>query len=83
MFPVDIAKCFKQLLHRTPQVATSDSPITAQQSQLGCLFFDFTPPHAFDHCTNNSLLSYDKMISSLLELIDHMLSILEQVLEKH
>ena len=80
---MDIAKCFKQLLNRTSQVAASDSPITAQQSQLRCLFFDFTPPHAFDHYTNNFLLSYDKTISSLLELTDHMLSILELVLEKH
>ena len=34
-------------------------------------------------CTNNSLLSRDKAIPSLLELIYHVLSISEYVLEKH
>ena len=29
-------------------MAVSDSPTTVQQSQLGCLFFDFAPPRAFD-----------------------------------
>ena len=29
-------------------MAVSDSPITVQWSQLGCLFFDFAPPRAFD-----------------------------------
>ena len=33
--------------------------------------------------TNNSLLSRQKTIASLLELIDHVLSISEHVLEKH
>ena len=28
-------------------MAPSDSPTTVQQSQLGCLFFDFAPPRAF------------------------------------
>ena len=37
----------EQLFYRTPPVAASDSPTTAQQSQLGCLFLDFTPPRAF------------------------------------
>ena len=31
-----------------PPVAASDSPTTAQESQLGCLFFEFTPPRAFN-----------------------------------
>ena len=35
------------------------------------------------HCTNNSLQSLDKIISSLLELIGYVLSISEYVLEKH
>ena len=35
-----------------------------------------------NRCTNNSLLSHDKTISSLLELVDHVLSISEYVLEK-
>ena len=35
------------------------------------------------HCTNNSLLSSDKTISFLLELIYHVLSISEYVLEKY
>ena len=34
--------------YRKPQVATSDSPTTAELSQLGCLFFDFMPSHAFE-----------------------------------
>ena len=34
--------------YRTPPVAASDSPTTVQQSQLGCLFFDFPPQRAFD-----------------------------------
>ena len=34
-------------------------------------------------CTNNYLLSHDNTISSLLELINHMLSISEYALEKH
>ena len=34
-------------------------------------------------CTNNSLQSRDKIISSLLELIGYVLSISEYVLEKH
>ena len=34
-------------------------------------------------CTNSSLLSRDKTISSLLESIDHVPSISEYVLEKH
>ena len=34
------------------------------------------------HCTNNSLLSQNKTSSSLLELIDHMLSISEYYMEK-
>ena len=50
-------------------MAASDSPTTAQESQLGCLFFDFAPPRAFDfdqnfteRCTNNSLLSRGKTV---------------------
>ena len=34
--------------YTTPPVAASDSPTTAQESQLGCLFFEFTPPRAFN-----------------------------------
>ena len=37
-----------QFSYTTPPVAVSDSPPTVQQSQLGCLFFDFAPPRAFD-----------------------------------
>ena len=57
---------------------------------VSCLFFDFTPPCAFDfdqkltkRCTSNYLVSRDKTISSLFELIDQVLSISEHVLEKH
>ena len=53
-------------------------------SQLGYLFFDFAPmcfrfwsKTYTKRCKNNSLLSRDKTISSLLELIDHVLSISE------
>ena len=53
--------------------------------------FDFVPPRAFDfdqktytkRCTSNSLLSRDKTISSWLDLICHVLSISEYILEKH
>ena len=38
----------------TTPVAASDSPSTAQQSQLGCLFFKFTPPRAFNFDQNLS-----------------------------
>ena len=67
-------------------MAASDSPTTAQQSQLGCLFFDFVPPRAFNFdqkLRQNVALSRDKIVSSLLELIDRLLSISEYVLEKH
>ena len=52
-------------------MAASDSPATVQQSQLRCLFFDFAPPCALN------LVSHDKTISFLLEVIDTMLSISE------
>ena len=35
------------------------------------------------HCSNNSLLSCDKAISFLLDLIGHVLLILKYVLKKH
>ena len=35
------------------------------------------------HCSNNSLLSCDKTISFLLDLIGHVLLILKYVLKKH
>ena len=54
------------------------------------MFFDVAPPRAYEfdqkltqNVTHNSLLSRDKTISLLLELIDHMLSISEYVFEKH
>ena len=44
IFPVNIAKFLRAIFFsRTPPVAASDSPTTVQQSQLGCLFFDFAP----------------------------------------
>ena len=39
---------YEQIFYRTPPVAAFDSPTTIQQSQLGCPFFDFAPPRAFD-----------------------------------
>ena len=51
---------------------------------MGCLLFDFAPQalqfwsKTFTKCcTNNSLLSHHKAISSLLELIGHMLPVSE------
>ena len=67
-------------------MTASDSPTTAQQSHLGCLFFDFVPPRAFNFDQKhrqNVALSRDKIVSSLLELIDRLLLISEYVLEKH
>ena len=47
MFPVDIAKFSgTDFFYRTPSLAASESPTTI--NQLGCLFFDFTLPRAFD-----------------------------------
>ena len=68
---------------------SSDSPTTAQKSQLGSVFFDFTLSRAFDFnkkLTQNIaiiILYYQKTIFFLLVLIDHMLSIAEYVLKKH
>ena len=45
--------------------------------------FQFWSKPFVKRCTDNSLLSRDKTISSLLELIGHVLSISEYVLEKH
>ena len=86
-----IVKFLRTVFYRTPLVAASESPTIAQQSQLGCLFYDFTPPSAFDFdqkLTQNVaqiifLLPSDKAISYLLELIEHVLPISEYVLEKH
>ena len=41
---VVIVKFLRTVFYRTPLVAASESPTIAQQSQLGCLFYDFTPP---------------------------------------
>ena len=46
------------------------------------LCFPFWSKSYTNHCTNNCLLSHYKTISSLFELIDHMLLISEFVLEK-
>ena len=65
-------KLFKNsIFYRTPLVAASDSPTAVPQSQLGCLFFDFTPPRAFgfgQKLTRNiaQILSRDKSIFPLL-----------------
>ena len=72
-------------------MAASDSPTTAQQSQLGCLFFDFAPLCAFDFDQKLSrnvaqiipILSRDKTISCLCELIGQVHLISEYVLGKH
>ena len=69
-------------------------PPRCSKVSWGVCSFDFAPPRAFDfdkkltqiitsRCANNYLLSCDKTISSLLELIGHVLSISEYVLEKH
>ena len=64
---------------------------TVEWSQLGCFLFDFAPSRAFEldqKLTQNFaqiilLLSRGKTIYFLLELIYHVLSISEYVLEKH
>ena len=90
VFPVDIAKflriaflyntsggCFWQSYHGT--VKSAGVPVLWFRAST-C--FQFWSKTFTKRCTNNSLLSRDKTISSLLELIDHMLSISEYVLEK-
>ena len=70
-------KLFKNIIfYRTRPMAASGSPTAVPQSQLGCLFFDFTPPRAFgfgQKLTRNvaQILSRDKSIFSLLELMDN------------
>ena len=91
MFPVDIAKflrivflyntsggCFWQSYHGT--VKSAGVPVLWFRAST-C--FQFWSKTFTKRCTNNSLLSRDKTISSLLELIGHVLSISEYVLEKH
>ena len=45
----------------------------------GSMWFSFWSKTFTKHCTNNSALSWDKTISSMLELIYHMLSISKYV----
>ena len=71
-------------------MVASDTSTTVQQSQLGiCFRFDFVPPRAFDFDQENTgnvaqiIIYCHVTISSLLELIDHVLSISGNVSEKH
>ena len=67
-------------------MVASDTSTTVQQS-AGYLF-DFVPPRAFDFDQENTgnvaqvIIYCHVTISSLLELIDHVLSISENVSEK-
>ena len=48
MFPVDIAKKFKNIFfYRKRPVDVSDGPTKVQLSQRGCVLFDFAPPCTF------------------------------------
>ena len=82
---------YKYLSDTTPLVAASDSPTmvaTAKSARVPVLWFRVSTCFRFwsksftKCCANNFLLSRDKTISSLLELIGHVLSISEYVLEK-
>ena len=91
VLPVDIAKflriaflcntsggCFWQSYHGT--VKSAGVPVLWFRASTCFRFWSKTFTKS---CTNNSLLSRDKTISSLLELISHVLSISEYVLETH
>ena len=91
MFPVEIAKflrttflkntssgCFWQSYHSTIKSA-GVSVLWFRAST----YLQFWPKTHTKCCTNNSLLSRDKTISSLLKFIDHVLSIYEYFLGKH
>ena len=89
---MDNAKFLRAAFFQNTSFRTaSGSPTTVQQIQVGCLFFDFAPPRAFDFdqkftqelYTNNSLLPPDKTISILLEFINHVLAISQYEFEKH
>ena len=74
MFPVDIAKFLRTgFFYRIPPVAASDSPTTVH-GQCVCvlwfrvsLWFSFWSKTYTKRYTNNSLLSHDKIIFSLIE----------------
>ena len=90
MFPVDIAKFSgTDFFYRTPSLAASESPTTIKSAGVLVLWFYASACFRFwsktctKRCTNKSLLSRDNTISSLLELICHVLSISEYILEKH
>ena len=91
MFPVDIAKvlriaflnkisggCFWQSYHGT--VKSPGVPVLWFRA---CTCFQFWSKTFTKRFTNNSLLSRDTTISSLLELTGHVLLTSEYVLEKH
>ena len=42
----ELFKC--SFFYNAPPMAACDSPTIVQQSHLGCLFFDFVPPRAFN-----------------------------------
>ena len=68
-------------------MVASDTSTTVQHS-AGYLLFDFVPPRAFDFDQENTgnvaqvIIYCHVTISLLLELIDHVLSISENVSEK-
>ena len=74
-------------LYRTPPVAASDSPtiksagVTVYWFVASTCFWFWSKTHA-KRCTNNSLALCDEIASSLLELIDHVLSVSGYVLER-
>ena len=92
MFPVDIAKflrivflyntsggCFWQSYHGT--VKSAGVPVLWFRAST-C--FQFRSKTFTECCLNNSLLSRDKTISSLLDLIGHVLFLIwEYILKKH
>ena len=87
MLPVDIVKFLRTgFFYRTPPVAASDSPTTVH-AQCVCvlwfrvsLWFSFWSKTYPKRYTNNSLLSHDKIIFSLIERV---LSISEYVSQKY
>ena len=79
MLPVDIAKTFRIifLYNSSTGCFWQSYPSTVKSAGMPVLWFpastrfQFWSKYFMKHCTNNSLLSRDKTISSLLEVIGH------------
>ena len=70
--------CFWQSYHNT--IKSAGVPVLWFRASTCFRFWSKT---FMKHCSNNSLLSCDKTISFLLDLIGHVLLILKYILKKH